>query len=133
MDQGTLVEMQIEHGQRLIDRLTKEGVDVKAAAWVKESDTGDWYLYLATPLVSEDGATRSAYRRVNTIISQLQEDGFWIDPLEIKAIGPTDPVAKAVLAARDRYAGRVGTHIPGERLGPLATEEAYLYPPTSAA
>ena len=55
MAQETLVGMQFKEGRRLLDRLAREGVPVTAAAWVKESESGDWYLYLATPLVAEDG------------------------------------------------------------------------------
>ena len=40
MDQGTLVEMQIEDGQLLIDRLAEDGVAVTAAFWAKESESG---------------------------------------------------------------------------------------------
>src|SRR5437660_12729851 len=76
MAQATLVEMQINEGQRLIDRLAKEGVAVTGAAWVKESENGDWYLYVVTPLVGEDGATKPAYRRVNRVIREMQKEGF---------------------------------------------------------
>ena len=100
MAQATLVEMQINEGQRLIDRLAQEGIAVTAAAWVKESESGDWYLYLATPLVGEDGATRPAYRRVNTVIREMKKEGFWMDPVEIKVIGPHDPIAKDMVAHR---------------------------------
>jgi hypothetical protein len=55
MGDATLVDMQLKEGQRLIDRLAQEGIAVTAAAWLKESESGDWYLYLATPLVSEGG------------------------------------------------------------------------------
>jgi hypothetical protein len=44
MAQATMVEMQIKEGQRLLGRLAQEGVAVTAAAWVKESESGDWYL-----------------------------------------------------------------------------------------
>ena len=64
MAQATLVEMQINDGLRLIHRLADEGVLVAAAGWVKEIESGQWFLYLATSLVGEDGATRPAYRRV---------------------------------------------------------------------
>ncbi len=77
MDQGTLVAMQIEDGQRLIDRLVGEGIAVTAACWAKESESGQWFLYIATPLVGEDGAKRPAYRRVNTVIREMQKEGFW--------------------------------------------------------
>lgn len=128
MDQGTLVEMQLENGQQLIDRLVEKGVRVTAACWVKESDGGLWFLYLATPLVGEDGAVRPAYRRVNEVIRQMQEQGVWIDPLEIKVIALDDPVAKAIAAVRDRYPATKPTWLRGNRLGKLEIEEAYIYP-----
>jgi hypothetical protein len=45
MAQATLVEMQIKEGQTLLNRLAHEGIAVTAAGWVRESDSGDWYLY----------------------------------------------------------------------------------------
>jgi hypothetical protein len=127
MDQGTLVEMQIDDGQRLLDRLADDGVAVTAAAWVKEGEGGQWFLYIATPLVGADGATRPAYRRLNTLMRELQKEAFWIDPLEVKLIGADDPVTRAVVAVRDRHPGRAPTWFRGDRLGELATEEAYIY------
>ncbi len=71
MAEATLVDMHLKDGQRLINQLVQGGVSVTAAAWVRESDSGDWYLYLATPLVSEGGGKRAAYRRVNEVIRAL--------------------------------------------------------------
>jgi len=122
--------MQIKDGLRLINRLGREGVTVKAAAWVKENESGQWYLYLATPLVGEDDATRPAYRRVNNVVRDMQEDGFWIDPFEIKVIGPHDPIARDILAHRSSHPARIPTRFQGARLGELAVDEAYIYPPT---
>lgn len=129
MAQATLVEMQINEGQRLIDRLAQEGIAVTAAAWVKESDSGDWYLYLVTPLVGEDGATRPAYRRVNAVIREMQKEGFGMDPFEKKVIGPHDSIAKDMVANRGGRPGGPSTPFRGSRLGDLAVEEAYIYPP----
>ena len=128
MAQATLVEMQLQEGQRLIDRLIKEGVAVTAAAWVKETESGDWYLYLATPLVTEDGGKRPAYHRVNAVILEMQREGFAMDPIEKKVIGPHDPIAKDIVA--NRSSGPTGPPTPfrGSRLGDLAVDEAYIYP-----
>jgi hypothetical protein len=131
MAQTTLVEMQIKDGLRLIHRLAAEGIAVEAAGWVKEVESGQWFLYLATSLVGDDGATRLAYRRVNNVIRRMQKDGFWIDPFEIKAIGPHDPIAKDMLAHRDSHPARVPTQFQGSHLGDLAVEEAYIYPRTA--
>jgi hypothetical protein len=127
MAQATLVEMQINEGQRLIDRLTQEGVDVTAAAWVKESESGDWYLYLATPLVSEAGGKRPAYHRINSVIREMQKEGFGMDPFEKKVIGPHDPIAKDIVANQSDRSGRPLTPFRGSQLGDLAVEEAYIY------
>jgi hypothetical protein len=129
MDQATLVETQIQNVKRLIDRLVGQGVPVTAACWVKESESGQWFLYFATALVGENGATKSAYRRVNAVIREIQKEGFWIDPLEVKLIGPDDPIAKAMVSVRDRNPGRFPSWFRGNRLGSVATEEAYIYPP----
>ncbi|MBY0527775.1 MAG: hypothetical protein K2R98_30535 [Gemmataceae bacterium] len=128
MAQAALVETQIKEGQTLIDRLAHEGIVVTAAAWVKESESGDWYFYLATPLVGEDGATRSAYRRVNAVIREMEKEGFGMDPFNKKVIGPHDPIAKDMIAHRGRP-GSPPTLFPGNRLGDLAVEEASIYPP----
>ena len=103
MAQTTLVDVQIKDGQCLLDRLAWEGVAVTAAAWVMESESGDWYLYLATSFVGEDGATRPAYQRVNAVIRKIQKEGFGMDPFEKKVIGPHDPIAKEMLANRSGF------------------------------
>jgi len=128
MAQATLVEMEMKEGQRLIDHLAQAGIAVTAAAWVKESESGDWYLYLATPLVGEDGATTPAYRRVNTVIRKLQQEGFGMDPFAKKVIGPHDPIATAMVANRGGRPGGLPMPFRGGRLGELAVEEAYIYP-----
>jgi hypothetical protein len=48
MDQGSLVDVRINDGKRLIDRLIAEGIAISAAGWLKEADSGKWFLYLAT-------------------------------------------------------------------------------------
>jgi hypothetical protein len=131
MAQATLVEKQINDGLRLIHRLADQGVLVAAAGWVKEIESGQWFLYLATSLVGEDGATLPAYRRVNRVIREMQKNGFSIDPLEIKVIGPHDPIAKDMLAQRGNYYASFPARFNGSRLGELAVDEAYIYPATA--
>src|SRR5437879_12500211 len=115
MAQVTLVEMQIKEGQTLLDRLAHEGIAVTAAGWVKESDGGDWYLYLATPLVGEDGAPRPAYGRVNAVIRKLEEEGFRMDPIGYKVLGPRAPNDKDMGADRKAHPGGSVTAIRGRR------------------
>jgi hypothetical protein len=129
MAQGTLVDMQIAEGQRLLERLAAEGVPVAVAFWVKEADTGDWYLYLATPLVGEEGATRPVYSRINAVIRGMPEP-LGLGPLAIKVVAPADPVAQDVLTVLRRASGRrvAAGRWDGTRLGDLSVDEAYFYP-----
>jgi hypothetical protein len=133
MAEATLVDMQLQEGRRLIDRLAQEGVVVTAAAWVREAENGDWYLYLVTPLVEEAGGKRAAYHRVNEVIGALQENGFGMDPFAKKVIGPADPLAQDLIAHRAGRPGGPPTPFRGSRLGELAVDEAYIYPPPPSA
>lgn len=81
--------------------------------------------------MGEDGAKRPAYHRVNGVIREMQTEGFWIDPFEIKVIGPHDPIARDLVAHRNGPLARTATWFRGSRLGELAVEGAYIYPPTA--
>jgi hypothetical protein len=131
MDQGTLVEDQIEGGRRILERLATEGVPVTAAGWLKESDTGEWFLYLATPLVGEDGAKRPAYRRVNAALRPMTP-ARWVDSLEIKVVGLDSPVGRFLRDLQARYPGRSFLRYGEASLASLGMDGAYLYPPVPA-
>jgi hypothetical protein len=109
--------------------LIAEGVGITATAWLKEADSGQWYLYIATPLVGEDGAKKKAYRRVDTTVRDLQRSGFWIDLLEVKVIHPGDSVAKAMVEINQRYPATRPIWYGETRLGRLSIDGAYIYPP----
>jgi hypothetical protein len=128
MDQGTLVESQINEGQKLIDRLVENGIAVLAACWMKESDGGLWYLYLVTPLVGEDGSRRPAYRRINAVIRAMSQP-LGIDPYQKKVVGPSEPVGQAILDLQRRYAGRLPLWYGEATLGGVSIDAAYIYPP----
>jgi hypothetical protein len=129
MAQSTLIGLQITEGQRLIERLVQEGIPITAAAWVKEYDSGDWYLYIATPLVSRNRGTGPAYRPVNTVIRAMEDEGFGLDFFDKKLLGVNDPRTKDILAHRKGRPGGPPTPFRGARLGNLAIDEAYIYPP----
>lgn len=123
--------MQIRDGQRLIERLAAEGIAVTAAGWVQESDGSLWYLYLVTPLVNKKEDTLPAYRRIGPIIVEMQKEGSWIEPSDVKAIGPHDPIARDMVAHWGRRRARTPMRFQAWRLGELAVEDACIYPPTA--
>jgi hypothetical protein len=131
MDQGKLVEKQINDGQRFIDRLVEEGIPITAAAWIKESESELWFLYLVTPLASEDTDSRPVYGRVNAVLRQMPP-GLWVGWMEVKVVGPDSRVGGALLDLHRQYPGQAPIRYRGAHLGGVSVEGAYVYPPVPA-
>jgi hypothetical protein len=126
VDQAPLVEAQFNDAQKLLDRLAEDGIAL-GAAWVKESDAWQWYLYLVTPLVGEDGGTRSAYGRVLEVFRAMPQP-FAMDPFQLKVVGPWESVGKAILTAQRSHPGRGPIPYGGFRLGEMSIDGAFIYP-----
>jgi hypothetical protein len=130
MDQIPLVEEQIRDGEKLVELLNAEGIPVLAAAWIKEYEGRQWYLYLVTPLVREDGGTRLAYARVTPAIRRLQEAGLSIDPFEVKVVSPSEPAGAAIAEVQRQFPGRQALRYGSISLRGWSVEGAYTYPQT---
>jgi hypothetical protein len=125
MDQELLVTEQIDDGQRLIDQLAKDGFEVRAAYWVRTSESGSWTLQIATPPIPPD-KLGTAYRTVYASLGKIINT--WVSPSDIKLVNSTSLVALEAVRVRDRYPAKTPTWYRGKSLGPLAVEEAYIYP-----
>jgi len=124
MDQGPLVNEQIDAGAKLINAFDKYK-PVQAAFWVKESDDGQWYLYLASDQI-DDSNFDLAYGEILRVLGAGPH--LWLDPFQVKVTGVEDPMTKVVLGLMRKYPGRMPLRYPGGQLGPLNIEDAYIYP-----
>ena len=129
MDTESLVEERLADGQNLIAELAQRGFDVNAAFWIKPSVSGKWRFYIVTPLVDTEGPAK-AYQKVHPFLWTRRQP-FWIDPLQINLIGPSDPLAQDVLGFYRRPDGLPFYPLPwpGIYLGTTSIDEAYIYPP----
>jgi hypothetical protein len=91
MDSYELVEHQIDSGHRLISRLVQDGFEITAALWMKTAEEGDWFLYIATPLVEQRGLAE-AYRLLQASIQRLQ--GIPLSLSDVKLIGAENPITR---------------------------------------
>ena len=103
-----------------------------AAFWLKASWNGKWYFYVVSPVADAEGIG-PAYERLHPLV-RAGSDSFGIDPLEIRLIGPNNPMARDVLAALAQARGPRDHPIRwrGTILADLSVEEAYLYPVPAA-
>ena len=129
MDTISLVENQITDGEQLLDRLTDDGVVIRAAYWVKPSEEDRWYLYIATPLVDQTGSA-TAYRKAFQVYRTLENP--WITDSDIKLVGESHPTTKEVCDLLARHPGRTATRSRRPFLGGMPIEEVYIYPPVQA-
>ena len=98
MDQAILVEDRIEAGFELVEALEKSDIELRGAFWYQLPDTGQWRLFLVTPLVDQLGG-RSTYERIQTIIrasSSLSTLG--INLRNITVVGPDDSTVRLLSA-----------------------------------
>ncbi len=131
MDQIPLVEHVIQDGQKLVDRLIQEGFPVIAAGWIKVSESSQWHLYIISPVVENEGRNKG-YRRVHAVVRQMQAEDSWIEPLDVKLMDPTDPVAEALTKMQRRPASHIPLRFGGVVLGGLSIDGAFIYPPIAA-
>ena len=125
MDSDLLLENKIEDGAALIRQLIRDQFEVSVAFWVKRTEEGLWYLYVATTSVKAE-KLNEAYRIVYEALTKIPDCS--VSPSEIKVITGTDPIADDAVALRDRNPSREEKRYRGKRLGNLATEELCIYP-----
>jgi hypothetical protein len=128
VDTNTLVSELIDDGKTIVEQLPQDGFEITAAFWLKAAEDGQWYFYIVSP-VAESERLNDAYRQLYTRIRQMPQT-HWIDPLEVKLIGPSNPIAKDVLAIHNRAPASNVNPIQwgGKVLGNVNVEGAYLYP-----
>jgi len=127
MDTVTLVESQIDDGQRLLDRLGEKGFVVRAACWVKPADEGRWSLYIATPAVDEKGDTLPAYRQIIPVLQSLGSD--WITSSDVKVVGAKHPIVQDALDVLRRFPHSTPIRSPRPLLGGIPVEDLFVYSP----
>src|SRR5712691_113614 len=124
MDTVTLVENQIDDGQRLLDRLAGERFIVRAACWVKPFQEDRWTLYIATPAVDEKGAFE-AYGEVLGVLRSLGTD--WITSSDVTLVSAKHPIAKDALDILRRFPHNTPIKSPRSLVGRISVEEIYVY------
>jgi len=116
---------EIDAGKALVERLN-DHFPVIAACWLREDEGGERYLYVALDGLTVPKADL-AYGEVIRIAGAMKD--HYIDPFRVKLIGPTHPIAKAVLDIYRRFPGRIPTRFDGPVAGGMAVAEVYIYPP----
>jgi len=94
MATSVLVNKDIEIGRQILYALANANVPVNVALWANTSESGEWQLFIATPLVDSEGP-RAAYERVLQTLHDAGMDSLF--PWHrIFLRSPKDPVLKSL-------------------------------------
>jgi hypothetical protein len=124
MDQSSLVTDETDAGADLVRRLNRI-VPVQAAFWLKESEDGPWYLYVASDRFDYQDLRRS-YGEMLEVFEQMPTT--CLDPLQVKLVPTSDPLAQAALDINRRYPVKMPTRFGGAKFGGMGVEGVYIYP-----
>src|SRR5438552_9640581 len=125
MDTSALVDEWIGDGKKLVEALGRQGFPFEAGAWLKPSEKNRWYFYIVTSLVKDD--TGDAYEKLLRVLNAMPRP-FLIGPLNVKVIGPDNPIAKSIRTMHGFSGRSVPIRMSGRLLGDLSVDEAYFYP-----
>lgn len=138
MGQDALVTDEIEGGRQLVDRLKAEGFEVSLAFWVKETNAGRWYLYLASPLVDDQGPG-AGYRVVSGVVQSVPETGILPDMIKLvgndysmtsaawQVVNSKYPADLSAGPNAKRYTGMI--RFDGSTLNGIDVDAAFIYSP----
>jgi hypothetical protein len=125
MDKTTLVEKSINEGKRLIESLDKAGLIINAAMWFYLSDTSEWRLFLASPLVDKDGP-KKAYSSIQAILESLSPPSE-ISLKEISVVSPSHQIIRLLKIAIHTGPGISGIRFTQNVINNTLIEDAYIY------
>ncbi|KPK77958.1 MAG: hypothetical protein AMJ79_01570 [Phycisphaerae bacterium SM23_30] len=72
MDKKTLVKSDIDQGKTLLRVLDKAGINIPAAFWFYQSDSENWRLMIASPIVDKDGPIAS-YKKILSAMKKTEK------------------------------------------------------------
>lgn len=126
-----MVSVDLPGGWRLIGNLIEGGFPIAVAFWARLSDEEKWRLYLASPVVDEQGS-RAAYLLIHGILHDAPEWGL-VDAFSLTVLDTSNTMARAIAElVKPKVAGRPYrgiTRFKGGSLGGFHVDGAFIYPP----
>ena len=122
MDQEALVASQIEAGQRFIDEF-KKYAPLKFAGWLKETESGRWYLYIVSDSILDRDVSR-AYDQVLQVVNEMTAPR--LDPFRIRVIGANTTRASQVSGLQP-LATITTTPAPWHQTAVSGVDDAHVY------
>lgn len=125
MDKTVLVEKDIQEGKELIEALDKADFQVQAAMWFYFTDSDEWRLLIASPLVEKNGP-KKAYSFIQSVLTHLSPP-TGISLKDISTLSPAHHPISLLRVAIRTGPGISGIRFAGNVVNNILIEDAYIY------
>ncbi|MFB2937912.1 hypothetical protein ACE1B6_21905 [Aerosakkonemataceae cyanobacterium BLCC-F154] len=126
MATATLVNQEIEEGQRLIDALKAAGVSVDSALWIYSSERETWRLMLTSTLYDTKGPLKT-YEEILSVFRQVKPE-LKIDWTAIVAVSPKHELIQGLRQLQQhRKLNLSGKRLTNNLVNQMWIEDAYIY------
>ena len=123
MATNTLLDKEIDAGQKLIDALIRSDVSIITALWLYTLENRSWHLVIATPMYDKLGPLKT-YNSILSTYRQVMPESGVIDWTAIRAIGAKDELTQGLLSGGyGNYSGRFSTMLPTK----VWVDDGYIY------
>lgn len=111
-------------GVEVIRSLRSAGMDLDLTFWLYTSDSNDWRLMIATPLVDTEGP-RKTYARIGKALPNYIDKIREFDMLSITVISPNDKLVRS-LKSVNLTSGQAAQRVRG-LVKDVYIEDSYVY------
>jgi len=125
MDKPNLVNADMEAGEVLLNKLDESNFDVKAALWFFFSDSGQWRLIFALPMVDKKGP-KEAYEKVQNKLKELK-NRYELSLENISVVSPDDNLVKLLKLTIKTGPGVSHIRFTRNVINNVLIEDAYIY------
>jgi hypothetical protein len=126
MATATLVNQEIEEGQRLLDALNSAGISVNSALWIYSSEREIWQLMLTSPLCDRQGSLK-AYEAILSVFRQVEPE-LKIDWTALVAVSPKHELIEELRQLQQHFQFNLsGRRLTNNMVGRMLIEDAYIY------
>jgi hypothetical protein len=121
---ATLVNFDIENGEKVIEALDKAGKAPKVALWAKLPDYENWRLVLASDQLDQS----SSFAGYSEIIAAIDKAGISTNRRPSMLLQPMkNPMIQALRRAFRSTADTFGMRLGGQTFGDKYLEDAFVY------
>lgn len=125
MDKPTLVKTDLEAGKALLSVLDKSRFSVKAALWFYLSDSNEWRLIFALPLVDRIGP-QAAYEKMQSQLQKL-DPKYNLALQNISIVSPKENLIMLLKKVIHTEPESSGIRFTRNTINNVFIEDAYIY------